>query len=84
MMGDYGCDDMDWLEKNGKKPGTLAVEARGKIFHIPVARFDNRVDKTSFIRDDKKDWKADDVKAVHEGLKGALDSLAASPFAVTS
>jgi len=84
MLGDYGCDDMDWLEENAKKPGTVAVETRGKIFHLPVARFDNRVDKTSFIRDDKKDWKPEDVKAVHEGLKGALDRLAASPFAVIS
>jgi hypothetical protein len=41
-----------------------------------VARFDNRVDRTSFIRADPKTWAAADVSAVHEGLKGAFEKLA--------
>ena len=77
MLNDYGCDDMDWLERNSGRPGTIAVVCRGKKLNIPLARFDNRVDKTSFLRADKKDWPADKVKAVHEGLKGALEKLAA-------
>ena len=76
MMGDYGCDDLDWLEANTEKPGTLTVEAKGKKYQLPIARFDNRVDKTSFIRDDQADWKPEDRQAIHEGLKGALDKLA--------
>lgn len=84
MLGEYGCDDMDWLEANAKKSGTVPVRTRGKIFHLPIARFDNRVDKTSFIRDDAEDWKPEDVQAVHEGLRGALDKLAASPLASVS
>ncbi|MBI5597179.1 MAG: hypothetical protein HY928_13890 [Elusimicrobia bacterium] len=77
MLNDYGCDDMDWLEKDSKTPGTVSVSAHGKTFVLPVARFDNRVDKTSFLREEKALWKPSDVKAVHEGLKSALDSLAA-------
>lgn len=84
MLGDYGCDDMDWQEKEAEKPGTVTVRAHGKTFHLPIARFDNRVDKTTFIRDDKADWKPQDVKAVHEGLKGALEKLAAASLAVKS
>ena len=75
MMNDYGCDDMDWLEQNAQKPGTVTIEAWGKTYHIPVARFDNRVDKTSFIRNDPAEWKPDEVKAIHDGLKEALGKL---------
>jgi hypothetical protein len=78
MMNDYGCDDMDWLEAHSDRPGTIAIEAHGRTFHLPIARFDNRVDKTSFIRNDKASWKPDEVKAVHEGLRGALEKLAQS------
>jgi hypothetical protein len=76
MMNDYGCDDMDWLEAHAEARGAVTVESDGRKFNIPIARFDNRVDKTSFLRADKKDWKPGDVKAVHEGLKAALDKLA--------
>jgi hypothetical protein len=76
MMNDYGCDDMDWLEQNARVPGTVTIEAYGKIYNIPVARFDNRVDKTSFIRNDPSEWKPDEVKAIHDGLKEALTKLA--------
>jgi hypothetical protein len=51
------------------------VEASGKTFQLPVARFDNRVDKTTFIRDDPATWKKTDVDAAHSGLKQALDRL---------
>ncbi len=77
MMNDYGCDDMDWLEANAERPGTVTVRAHGRTFHIPIARFDNRADKTSFIRNDRSNWRPDEIRAVHEGLKAALDRLAA-------
>lgn len=75
MIGEYGCDDMDWLEQNAKVKGTVPVDAGGKKFDVPIARFDNRVDKTSFIREDKAAWRKEDVSAVHEGLRGALEKL---------
>jgi hypothetical protein len=77
MLGDYGCDDMDWLEANSQRPGTIAIEAHGRTYHLPLGRFDNRVDKTSFIRDDAATWRPADVQAVHQGLKQALDALIA-------
>jgi hypothetical protein len=76
MMHDYGCDDVEYLLKNSEKPGTITVKAHGKTYNVPFARFDNRVDKTSFIRNEAEDWKTEEVKAIHEGLKGALDHLA--------
>ena len=76
MMNDYGVCDMDWLESQSQPKGTVTIEAAGKKHVLPVGRFDNRKDKTSFLRADQKDWNPEDVKAVHEGLRGALDRLA--------
>lgn len=75
MYGDYGCDDMDYLEANTEKPGTITIEKDSEVFHLAIGRFDNRVDKTSFIRGDKVDWDPKDVRAVHLGLKAGLDKL---------
>jgi len=76
MLKDYGCDDMAHLISQSEKPDTLRVEAHGKVFHLPVARFDNRIDKTSFVRNDRKDWKPEQIQALHDGLKAALGKLA--------
>jgi hypothetical protein len=76
MLGDYGTDDMAWLMETSDVPGTVRVETRGRTFHLPVARFDNRVDKTTFVRSDPAAWPPERVKALHEGLSGALASLA--------
>ena len=78
MLGDYGTDDMEWLVANAARPGTVRVEARGRTWDVPVARFDNRVDKTTFVRGDRSAWKPEQVKALHEGLAGALEQLARS------
>ncbi|HAF94734.1 MAG: hypothetical protein A2X34_03295 [Elusimicrobia bacterium GWC2_51_8] len=77
MFKDYGCDDMDWLQSHAEVKGTVTILAHNEKFNIPIARFDNRVDKTSFIRENKGEWKPGDVKTVHEELKSALDKLAA-------
>ena len=76
MLNDYGCDDMDWLEEGSTKPGTIPVEAHGRTYHLPVGRFDNRVDKTTFIREPREQWSREDIDAVHKGLKEALDKIA--------
>ncbi|MBI4656694.1 MAG: hypothetical protein HY746_08120 [Elusimicrobia bacterium] len=75
MMNDYGVDDMDWLEKDSRLKGTITVTSDSKEFNLPVARFDNRVDKTSFLRDDKDKWPQELVSQVHTGLKTALNKL---------
>lgn len=75
MRHDYGLDDLDWLENQAGVPGTVAARAGRREFAIPLARFDNRVDKTSFLREDKARWPAESVRAIHEGLKSAFDSL---------
>jgi hypothetical protein len=76
MMGDYGVDDMDWLIHHSGRPDAVTVETRGKTFHLPIARFDNRVDKTTFVRADREQWNPKDVEALHAGLAESLGRLA--------
>ncbi len=75
MYGDYGCDDIGWLLENSDRPDTVRIEAHGRVFHLPLGRFDNRVDKTTFIRAEPKLWARRDVDVVHAELKGAFDRL---------
>ena len=76
MLGDYGCDDIDWLIQNSGRPDTVRVEKPGGgAYLLPVARFDNRVDKTTFVRADRAQWKPADVDAIHRGLGDALARL---------
>lgn len=76
MLGDYGTDDMGWLVENSDRPGTVRIAAHGRVFHLPVARFDNRTDLTTFVREDQAKWPADKVAAIHDELRRALTALA--------
>ena len=76
MLNDYGCDDMEWLIGMSNKPGTVRIAAHGTVFNIPVGRFDNRKDLTTFVRNDKAKWRPEEVKALHDGLAGALRRVA--------
>ena len=77
MLGDYGVDDIDWLESTSGIPGTIAVD-RGDLGRspLPFARFDNREDKTSFLRAEPQEWDADDTSRLHSALSEALRILA--------
>jgi hypothetical protein len=77
MMNDYGTDDMTWLEEHSEKPGTITVKKGGATHYLPIGRFDNRVDKTTFIRSDRAKWKPEQIAGVRDGLKSALDKLIA-------
>ena len=76
MRQDYGVDDMEYLIEKAERPDTVRISTRGKTFDLPVARFDNRVDKTSFLRADASQWSPAEVRAVHTGLQEAFDRLA--------
>jgi hypothetical protein len=81
MLGDYGCDDIEWLEKHAEKPGTITVKAHSETFNLPIAKFDNRNDKTTFLRGDPNNWNAKNVELMHTEIKAALDKLAKLHFA---
>jgi hypothetical protein len=75
MYGDYGCDDMEYLLDISAKDDTVQVDKDGTSYYLPLGRFDNRVDKTSFIREEEDKWSAEDVKALQNGMREAFDSL---------
>lgn len=76
MLREYGTDDFVWLtERNGG--GSIAVGGDGAVRSVPTAVFDNRADRTSFLRSDPDAWPEDEIAALHEGLRSAFDSLEA-------
>lgn len=75
MLGDYGCDDMEYLLAHSEKPDTLTVNAYGKTWHLPIGVFDNRVDKTSFLRETPDRWDAEEVEEVTAAIRKATDTM---------
>ena len=75
MLGDYGCDDMEYLRSITEKENTITVNAYGNTYHLPIGVFDNRVDKTSFLRGDKETWDETLVKEVTEAIQTATDTM---------
>jgi hypothetical protein len=72
MLQNYGTDDMVWLETEARLPGTIPI---GSI-DIPIQRFDNRTDRTSFLRAEPETWPAESVQFLHQDLSAALRRLA--------
>lgn len=88
MLGQYGCDDMAHLLEQSDRPGTVRVERvfedtqpdgtrtyRARTFHVPVGRFDNRQDKTSFLRGSPSSWPREQTAALHAELQRAFAAL---------
>ena len=88
MLGEYGADDLEYLVEKSDNPDTIKVERpiivtkdEGKkvyvmkTWYVPVGRLDNRIDLTSFMRDE--DWKSqeENKKALHLGLQKAFKTL---------
>jgi hypothetical protein len=75
MRGEYGTDDFAWLEATARIQGAITVTVQGNAIDIPCARFDNRVDGTSFLRSDPADWPDADVARLHSRLAAAMAHL---------
>ena len=75
MLGDYGCDDMEYLIKNTDVEDTVTVKAHGTTYHVPIGVFDNRVDKTSFLRSEPDKWDKDKVAEVTKAIRQATDAM---------
>lgn len=91
MLGQYGCDDVEYLMAQSDRPNTVRVERifektgasgqptyRDRVFHLPIARFDNRTDKTSFVRAEPSAWRREDVAPLHSGLASAFRLLSST------
>ena len=78
MLGDYGTDDMSYLIESSDRDQCVRVETRGRHWYLPVARFDNRKDRTTFIRDEQDAWSAADVESIRSEMHRALTVLAST------
>lgn len=84
MLGEYGCDDMEYLIAQSDQPDTIrverVVERDGRYvtreWYLPVARFDNRDDLTTFVRGERASWRQAEAERLHAGLRAALGTLA--------
>ncbi len=75
MLGDYGRDDMQYLREHSEVPDTVTVKAWGNTYHIPIGVFDNRVDKTSFLRGDVDKWDPAKVEEMTVAVREATDKM---------
>ncbi len=75
MYQDYGRDDMDYMIGLSDRENCLRLEAHGKVYYVPVARFDNRKDLTTFARKDEADWTPEEIAALDDGIRGAALKL---------
>lgn len=83
MLGQYGTDDMAWLMEQSGKPDTVRVDRvvpEGghfvtRSYYLPTARFDNRKDKTTFVRKPRAQWQREEIDALHHPLAAALQTL---------
>ncbi len=75
MRSEYGVDDMAWLLETSDVPGTVRIDAHGSTYYLPSVRFDNRDDRTSFLRADPAEWSQRDVKRLHAQLVDVFGSL---------
>jgi len=76
MRAEYSRCDMHHLAETAKVPGTVHVDARvGGEFDVPVAIFDNRVDLTTFLRNDQSEWKQEEMDAIEAKLVDPCRSL---------
>lgn len=69
MLQDYGSDDMVELMEMSDRENTLRIESQGNVYYVPVARFDNRRDLTTFARKDPSEWKAEEIEALDNGIR---------------
>lgn len=75
MINDYGCDDIAYLMETSSVPNTITIEAHGKSYPLPIGRFDNRVDKTTFVREEPSAWDPKLVEELHAGLADGLGKM---------
>ena len=75
MLGDYGCDDMQYLKEHSEVENTITVKRDGVTYHVPIGVFDNRVDKTTFLRQDVEKWDPDKVEDITKAIREATDTM---------
>jgi len=74
MRHDYGTDDFLWLLDRGGG-AAVSVPNEDGVVTVPAAVFDNRVDRTSFLRAAVVEWEPAAVADLHQRLAEAFAVL---------
>lgn len=75
MFGDYGCDDMQYLIKTSEIKDTVTVKSHDTTYHLPIGVFDNRVDKTTTLRQSPEKWDPQLVQEVTVAINNATNTM---------
>lgn len=75
MYTEYGCDDLAYLKSQSTKTNTLCIKQKDKIYFLPIGIFDNRDDKTTFLREEVKLWPKDKLAKLEKTLKQSFLDL---------
>ncbi|MGC8721749.1 MAG: hypothetical protein ACP5SB_04135 [Caldisericaceae bacterium] len=75
MLKEYGVDDIQWLVDHSPVKDTITIKKDSRTLHVPVAFFDNRNDKTTFLRQDTSLWDKERVEEITKALKSAFNKL---------
>ncbi|KAL0237030.1 hypothetical protein PCE1_000427 [Barthelona sp. PCE] len=72
MYNDYGQDDIEYMLEKSDKPHTVVVKSHGQEFYLPVGRFDNREDYTTFLRRDMETWTEEELSNIRTAMNKAI------------
>ena len=75
MYYDYGCDDMQYLIETSEVEDTVTVKTHGQTYHLPIGVFDNRVDKTTTLRQPKDKWDEELVKELTVAINNVTNTM---------
>ena len=66
---------MEYLMEHTTVEDTITVKAYGRTYHLPIGVFDNREDKTTFLRANKALWDKARVDDVTQAIRTATDTM---------
>jgi len=74
MREEYGLEDVSDLIVDNR----IRVESGGRVHNLRAGQFDNRVDKTTFLRLPREQWPEAELATIHRELKPVMDLLVAA------
>ena len=75
MIGEYGCDDFDYLINKSPNKNYLPIMKNDVEIHVKCGRFDNRNDLTSDFRKPQSEWTKEQIKKMEDEMIKAFDDM---------
>ena len=75
MIKNYGIDDIPYLRSQTEKENTITVKQYDKTYYVPIGTFNNMPDRTTFLREDPKNWDPKNVEEIEKLVRNATDTM---------